>query len=205
MPEGQLYDGAVHVGHGVEHAAGHIFHDLRARPPRDRRRDGAVFGRTRLGAEALCHVVLHHDDERAHLFALLHEPHHQRRGDVIGQVRNDGVGRKLPFQRREVDFEEVFEGDLCVGAVGERFGEHGFELFVDLEGENFLGARGKLARERARPASDLQNRRVLVDARKLHDGAQKVRVRNKVLPELFFEGKAVLSQNQTQIFHKMTE
>ena len=29
--------------------------------------------------------------------------------------------------------------------------------------------------------------------------------RNKVLPELFFEGKAVLSQNQTQIFHKMTE
>ena len=103
-----------------------------------------------VGAEALCHVVLHHDDERAHLFALLHEPHHQRRGDVIGQVRNDGVGRKLPFQRREVDFEEVFEGDLCVGAVGERFGEHGFELFVDLEGENFLGARGKLARERAR-------------------------------------------------------
>ena len=165
-------------------------HDLCARPQGDGGGHGAVFGGVGRGAEALCHVVLHHHDERLRLFRALDELHDERRGDVVGQVRRHRIGRERFFQLRKVNAQKVAEYKAHVRAVLQRFRKHGAQFFVDLVGEHLLRPRRKRARERARARADLQSGPAR-NARVLGDGGEQVFVGDEVLPELFFEKEAV--------------
>ena len=124
-------------------------------PPAEPDGHGAVCLRARDGEEPVGDLTLHHHapvlEERRALEGLDHE----RRGDVVREVR-DELSR-LRIEGAEIEGERVGEDQPHVLVGTARGRERLLERTVDLHGMHETDARREVAREDSKAGADLQH------------------------------------------------
>ena len=91
--------------------------------------------------------------------ALLEKMHDQGRGDVVGEIGHDLVGRHAAGlfgdQCVEIDGQRICAEQVKIIAVRHIFFDNGDEFRIDLDGDDGAGFFGQFAGQRAGAGADL--------------------------------------------------
>jgi len=121
----------------------------------DENRHGAVCLRPRRGEEAIGDLSLHHHAPALERRGMFEGLHHERRGDVVGQIR-DELGRARPKLSR-VEPQRVTPDQIDVRPSLERVDQRGLERPVELDSVDELHPVGDVTREHAESRPDLEH------------------------------------------------
>ena len=172
----------VDVRPGTEHVPRHR---MEAGPLGDELNEnghGPIRFGLRLGEEPVRDLTLHHDapqvDDRKAVEAL----GDQRGRDVVRQVGDELLRRRL--ERAQIERERVAEVELHLLASGERLAEPRLERPVELDSVDVRDAVGEVDGQDAEPRADLEHDVGRVELGEPADYAEDVLVGEKVLSEL---------------------
>ena len=180
----ELDDGGDDLRPGGEVARRDVEEAARPRGTRRRPR-GSRSRRPRAAADPLGDLALdHHDEPREEVGAPRERPDHRRRR-LVGEVRDEGDGRRDPGfgeGRRRVDVEGVRLDD-AERVAAELLPEARGEARVDLDREDPEAAREEGPRQGAAPGADLDDPAPGRRAERVDDPGRRPRAREEVLTE----------------------
>ena len=173
-------DGRVDLGGRRECPRCDLEENLRVHGVLHGEREGAVVLRSGGRRDPVGHLLLEHEHEPGEARALLDEPHEDRHGDIVGEVRHGGrSGREAVKRKRQC----VAADEMNIRQPPQIGLERRDEPAVEFDGEDSAGGAGDVPRQISPPGTDLEDRVAGREPGRIDDLPEDVRVREKVLAE----------------------
>lgn len=131
-------------------------------------REVSVFAMARRGREPLRHLLLHQEGRAAQNISEAQHSLDQRRRHIIRQIAGDR-GRT---PARQADLERISLDNLETRLMGECPPEMVREVRIQLDRDNSVRAREKVARQRAAAGADFDDQILMLPACSLRNTAQ---------------------------------
>ncbi len=189
----EAQDHGVDFGGGIKIVRAQGEQPLQVEVVLEQDRQDAVIFAAGSGQQALANFLLHHQDHNPDGLFFLQQLEEQGRGDLIGQVADDGQGMiRFPAAGQEIEVEGILGDDLDIGQSDQDFFlNDGGQALVQFQGHDLSGGLGQKKGEGTQAGAYFHDGFPAVQFQGSHETAGLVGMKKKVLPQGFFRRQPV--------------